>query len=217
MRILLLTDSLGCPRSDIHVSKTWTDEILRAWSSTNITIYTYCKHGLSANMIDMDYIKEIEPDIIIAQFGIVDACRRALKHREMVIASMIPGVGENIKRYCSDHHYALTSKRNIHYCYLTQFKQIVEDISRKGRVYFIRICPPGKFLKERTYNVENDINIYNNEIKKIANIIYLDPYMDMKPEKYLLNDGHHLTEYGHELVFKCVCNRLSEIIERREE
>ena len=78
MRILLITDSLGCPREEIAVYDTWTDRILSKWSSGKIHFYTLCKHGLAADDIDINYVKEISPDLIIMQIGIVDACPRAL-------------------------------------------------------------------------------------------------------------------------------------------
>lgn len=214
MRILLLTDSLGCPRPETSVSTTWTERILREWSSADNVFYTYCRHGLSANMIDLNYIREIEPSIIITQFGIVDACRRALKSREMSIASSIPGIGDKIKRYCSNHHYKLSARRNIHYCDLPHFARIVEEMTliSNVKVYFIKISQPGKNLIKKIYDVENDINSYNHEVEKIDNIILLDPYKDIQMDKILLNDGHHLTDFGHNLVFECINNQLKIII-----
>ena len=78
MRILLITDSLGCPREEIAVYDTLTDRILSKCSSGKIHFYTLCKHGLAADDIDINYEKEISPDLIIMQIGIVDACPRAL-------------------------------------------------------------------------------------------------------------------------------------------
>ena len=39
MRVLLITDSLGCPREEIGVKDTWTDRILTKWSSKNVHFY----------------------------------------------------------------------------------------------------------------------------------------------------------------------------------
>lgn len=67
MRVLILTDSLGCPRSDVTVEKTWTDRVISQYKSD--IIYTYCRHGLSTKDLDFVWIEELELDIILCQFG----------------------------------------------------------------------------------------------------------------------------------------------------
>ncbi len=86
-RMPVITDSLGCPRTETSVENTWTDKLLKYLNDKpDLIIYTYCVHGLHAGIIPIDYIHEIKPDILIAQVGIVDACRRALKPIEIMIA-----------------------------------------------------------------------------------------------------------------------------------
>ena len=217
MRVLLLTDSLGCPRPGTNVAETWTDRILKRWESHENTFYTYCKHGLSARMIELEYIKELSPDIIIIQVGIVDACRRALRHQEVAIIARIPIVRDIIKSICHKYHFLLTRIRNIHHCRLDQFTKIIKEISNipqnnRGGVLFINIAPAGVGLTERVYRIQDDIDKYNNVVKSIDDIIMLNPYVNSIESEFLLDDGHHLNERGQNLVFSCVNNALVSMI-----
>lgn len=205
MRVLILTDSLGCPRKETHVSETWTDRIIKKWSKDFI-IYTYCVHGLSASKINLEYIKEISPDIIIMQIGIVDACRRALRSYEEELISRIPGVRTLIRKICSKFHYQFTVIRNIHDCSIKKFNSILNSIceNTEGRKYFIRIAPAGHGLVKKVYNVKKDVATYNFVSQNIKGLEILDPYGRKNPESYLLPDGHHLNSLGNEMVYKSV-------------
>ena len=112
MRIVIITDSLGCPREEINVNDTWTDKILKQWSGyQSNSFYTVCSRGLSSKDVSLEYIALLKPDLIICQIGIVDACRRALSRTEQAIISRIPGLGNIVKGFCSKHHLQITKMR----------------------------------------------------------------------------------------------------------
>lgn len=206
MRVLLLTDSLGCPRKETKVEDTWTDRIIKNWSREDVIFYTYCVHGLSASKIDLEYLDELSPDIIILQIGIVDACRRALINFEQEIVSKIPVLRTFVHFFCSKFHYQLTVVRNIHDCSVIKFYKVLCKIvnQAKGKVYFIKIAPAGEGLIKRVYHVVEDIKRYNNVTIKVKGLIKVDPYKSVNPELYLLQDGHHLNSLGNELLYRCV-------------
>ncbi|SFB05580.1 hypothetical protein [Selenomonas ruminantium] len=89
MRVLLITDSLGCPRHEIDVKYTWTNKILSKYSN-KVEVYTYCYPGLSADDININYVKFLKPDLIVLQVGVADACRRALSRNELFVIRHIP-------------------------------------------------------------------------------------------------------------------------------
>lgn len=218
-RVLLLTDSLGCPREEIPVEKTWTDQLLRQYKScSDLYFYTYCKHGLSTSFIDFDYIKEIEPDLIICQIGIVDACRRAFPRLFVRVISVIPILSNIINFIGKRYHKNLTFLHNIHYADKSIFKKSLKticDLSKK--TIFIAIAPPGKFLLKNTYNVAVDVNEYNEIISNTANekdnCFFLNPYLQENDnEKLLLSDGHHLNEYGNNCLFNMVSNLIETVL-----
>lgn len=211
MRILLLTDSLGCPREETDVSDTWVDKILCKWSGKGVTFYTYCVHGLSASRIDVEYLREIQPDIIIMQIGIVDACRRALGKYEFEIVSRIPLVGNVVKKFCGKYHYLLSAVRNVHYCSRKKFYKAVNQICEEsiGKVFFLKIALPGSDLVKKTYNVEKDVCAYNSIAGTIPKLKVVDPYGSRNPNAFLLSDGHHLNPLGNELLYKTVDDIIS--------
>ena len=216
MRILLLTDSLGCPRPEIPVEKTWTYNIMESWHK-NYVFYTWCKHGLDSNdiCVSINDIREIEPDIIICQIGIVDACRRALSKRELRLIARLPGVLRNgIRKFAEKNHYILTKKRNIHY---NLPEKLVESIkllidTTKEKVIWIPIFG-GVSLEKKTFNLANDIKDYNRSVAEIDDekLIIINPFREAEIEEILLADGHHLNFQGNKLVYKAINKLLIEL------
>ena len=205
IRVFILTDSLGCPRAEINVKDTWVDKLLCARSSENEVFYTYCKPGLQASLIDIPYLREYEPDIMICQFGIVDACRRALTNRELGLIKRFPYVRNWVNRFCKKHHYMLTRNRDIHYSSLELFREVVEnliDSMPNTKIYFLEIAPPGPFLIDSVFSVEDDVRKYNDVLKlnSKGNACFVELYNDSK--EYLLTDGHHLNIWGNDMVYR---------------
>lgn len=170
-RVLIITDSLGCPRKETRVFDTWTDRLMRTWNLPGILFYTKCMHGQQTRMLNLESISEIEPNIIIFQIGIVDACRRALTRLEMAVASRLPVVGPAINRFCKKHHYRLTKLRNIHTTSAERYYQILQtiiDANPQAYMFFLQIAPAGNFLRQDIYNVDNDIIHYNSMLDKLS-------------------------------------------------
>lgn len=205
-RILFITDSLGCPRMEINVVDTWTDKILSKWSDKTVHFYTYCRHGLASKDIDVGYVKEVEPDLIIIQVGIVDACRRSLSRRELNIVSRIPLVRRIIRFISNRYHHALTRIRNVHYCSLDEFKKSIAKIKNEmsAKLVFISIAPAGNNLVKKVYNVQEDINRYNAAVKEMPDVDFINPYTGNADDFILSTDGHHLNLRGEEMVFQAV-------------
>ena len=212
LRVLLLTDSLGCPREEISVDNMWTDRILSEFGD-NFTFYTSCNYGLSAKTIPMSYIGYLKPDFIICQMGIVDACRRALTVKEENIISKIPYFGRIVRKFCSKKHYMLTRIRDVHYADSNEFIEAIDSLRKLAgkRLALLEIAPPGKFLIDRTFNVINDVSLYNDLIFSKENpedVDVIKPYSDsgiLDCDEYLLkSDGHHLNVKGNDLVYKAV-------------
>ena len=220
-RVLLLTDSLGCPREEIDANDMWIDRILSEFGD-RATFYTSCHYGLSAKTIPMSYIGYLKPDYIICQVGIVDSCRRALTIKEERFVSGIPLFGEMVRRFCSRKHLFLTKIREIHYANLDEFSDSIDSLQKltKIRLSLIEIAPPGRFLVDKTYNVENDVSKYNSIIYSKENSGMCDvirPYSNSglsDCNEYLLKvDGHHLNILGNDLVYKAVRNYLLKLFD----
>lgn len=216
-RVLILADSLGCPREGTPVENTWVDRILQKYSDKFI-FYTYCEHGLSARNLKLNYIEEIKPEIIIVQIGIVDAVRRALPLNLLKVINAIKVLQNIIRCFVRKNHYFLTKTKEIHYCNLDEFKAKINTlVGLTKNSMFVTIAPPGKYMCDITYNVEADVAKYNEAIIDIANSnsqTVANPYADISD--FLLEDGHHLNSVGVDAVYKSVDSYLMGLLDSNE-
>lgn len=225
MRVVLLTDSLGCPRENMKTEDIWTDKILSEFSLKGIVFYTCCYFGLSVKDIPKEYIGYLNPDLVICQVGIVDACRRALSEKEEKRFSAMPHVGKVIRSFCSRKHYFLTKIRNIHRTDEREFSKALDNLIRlvNGKIVFIEIAPPGEYLTDKTYNVNSDVIRYNEIIeskRKTGRVDMVKPFSNYGTENrqnYLLPDGHHLNTFGHNMVYANVSNYLTMFMSKTRE
>lgn len=214
-RVLILTDSLGCPRNETTVEHTWTDKILKWGSRENYYFYTYCQHGLFFNNIPMQYILEIQPDIIIFQVGVVDACRRTMTKRAEKIFCRIPVIRKYIHLIRKKYHFFITKHINIHYSTLKDVEMICETLIEKTRadLCFIEIAPSSIIMNNSIYNFSEDVKAYNEIFYRLKNnnidrVSCLEPYKNINPDIIFLNDGHHLNDKGLDLVYSAVLQYL---------
>lgn len=213
MRVLLITDSLGCPRPEIDVKYTWTNKILSKYAN-KAEIYTYCCPGLSAADININYVKFLKPDCIVLQVGVVDACRRVLSRNELFVVRHIPIIKRLVGHFAKKWHYTITKFRNVHYLSEKEFQRRILKIKEETNAHmvFISIAPAGKGLTSKVYNVSNDIEKYNKTVQKIGGVKVLNPYVE-DVEKYILADGHHLNEKGNNMVFNIVNREMLKFLE----
>ena len=213
MRIVIVTDSLGIPRDYLPIEDCWVDKFYSRHNEDKI--YTLMLPGLSIKKI-YEYRDKImnlyNPDIIIFHFGIVDASRRALPDTLSIVISKIKLFSRILRPLISKYHYLLTKLFNIHRVRPDKFIYYLNEImslkSEKTDIYFISIAPSGEFLINKTFNIKNDINLYNDLIKSVcisSDIKFINPYRNYKSEQIVNpNDGHHLTTFSHDLVDKAL-------------
>lgn len=90
-RILIITDSLGAPRNDEEVityDETWVGMLTKHLQSQGQEVLSFSENGLSSTSLLNDVKSKLtlyNPNIIIAQFGIVDCAPRVLKNREILL------------------------------------------------------------------------------------------------------------------------------------
>ena len=219
-RVLIITDSLGCPREEISVEKTWVDMILQEFSNRAV-IYTQCYHGMSSRTYYKPYIKEINPNIVITQIGLVDAVRRAQPYYVGALLSRIYGVNKIVHALTKKHHYFFTKIKENHYGSINDYTGLFNYIlnNTQANVLFIPIAPPGKELVKVTYRVREDIIKWNSAIISIDNkrLSTVNPYSNEEADDYLLGDGQHLSEYGENQVYLAIKTELNNAIENWNE
>lgn len=218
-RIYVITDSIGCPREETMVEVTWVDRFIQKWGG-DYAIYTYCQRGLSLGNVVSDYVLQYSPDVIITQMGIVDSARRVL--RPMVQNFLSKLLGNNskiIKNYIQKNHYKLTQKKDYHYFSIEGYKAFYNNLLRLSQtnLIIVPIQPASDYMKKQVYRIQEDIDLYNEVFYEIAqdypNRVFVAETWDRisEMEAYVLSDGHHLTENGHNLVFDSVDKIMTEI------
>ena len=211
MRVLIITDSLGCPRVETDVTETWVDQILRNKKGSNFYFYTYCVHGLYFQLVPLNYVIELNPDLIIIQMGVVDACRRTISRNINRVISRIPVIRGLAHYIQHKFHYEITKRANIHSTFPEAVKKICEEILTqvKSKIWFICIAPASGIMKKKVYNFEDDVRTYNGIFQELAakyvdRVQYINPYIGECPENLFLQDGHHLERRGIKCVYDAV-------------
>lgn len=216
MRVVIFTDSLGMPRDGVSIENTWTRLFINKYAASH-EIFTFFKRGANTNDIvqeKSDFLHLFRPNLIIVQVGIVDCVRRALPLRLTYLTSRVPILSSIVRKFSSKYHYVLTKLHKSYAVELRTFEEnmnnILTDCSERNIIpIVIRIAEPGAFMRNKTYNVEQDVQLYNQKLKLLVekfNGVFVDPYRGQHSFEYVLDeDGHHLNSLGHELVFDKVC------------
>ncbi len=206
-KVVIITDSLGMPRENISLEDTWVFKLL-LFHSQYYHFVPIANRGMSAS-IALEYAIEVanyyKPDLVILQFGIVDAARRSLPSFLRMIAKKIKLTRTLLKKY----HFSLTRINENHTTNLHDFEKIVyrisKDILRGIPHAFIEIAGPGYYMLNQCYGILDDIRKYNEVFYSIENnkcsiIRYpKDIYFD---NILIKEDGHHLNPTGAEIVFE---------------
>lgn len=220
-RMYILTDSLGCPREEISVEKTWTEGIIQKWSDC-YAIYTQCVRGQSLRNVVSQFVLDYKPSVIVTQMGIVDAARRVLRPLEQQLISVIfRGHTETIRNYISKRHYKLTKRRNYRYCQLVVYERFYKELleNSNAKIVIIPIAPAGNYIKKQTYNIEADIKDFNEYFARLQSnnpnrVFLVNAYKKMSNiNDFVLEDGHHLNEEGNRILFD-ECNKIIESLSK---
>jgi len=211
MRILLVTDSLGLPREDVAIDKTWTYLFIKKYKEHH-EIFTFLRRSLTTDLIismRKDIFEFFNPDMVIIQVGIVDCTRRALPKLGTAILSHLP-FSEVIRKFISKNHYFLTKLYELHYVKPDRFRRNVKLINsyanKNMKIIYLKIAEPGEYISDKVYNIKKDIDFYNSilleESECNENVFLIDPYKNKRVEEFISKkDGHHLNELGNKLVF----------------
>ena len=219
------------PRPEQKPDDSWPIMIKNSFKD-DFNFISYLRRGATIDMLEEWFSSVIHlyrPPIVFFQVGIVDCVRRALPEFMIKLITNIPYLNKYIRLFIKKHHYFITKISNTRRTRLSIFKKKIESIiaiaeKHETKVIFISICPPGDYLINSTYNVNHDINMYNSLMDRIChlhlNAKVLFPYSNISfinRSRIVLNsDGHHLTEFGHNLVSKKVIEELYMLLERRD-
>lgn len=225
--ITIITDSLGMPRDCTSIEHTWVYQLMLAnkqkkrGQQEKRIIYFFpmrARHTKDIVIQKQDLLIYQKSDYIIIQVGIVDACRRITKRGIELRAEAMFGV--LYRRFRAYFLPKLTKLYAYHYVSPSAFKDNCEEIIQTilqanagAKIFWIRIAQAGNNLISKVFHIAQDIEQYNAILYELqerysGKMFVIDPYLHLSPDIITIKDGHHLSEFGHSVVFQAVCKAL---------
>ncbi len=199
-KILIITDSLGVKSKSNIAPYVW---LLKKY----FKVYHIGLIGLTSKkalkIINKKNIKCF--DYIITHFGIVDCCPRPFNR---IISFLL------YKFFLTKYIYNLLSKSpfflkfvNIQWVREKDFKKNVDKLrnvflKKTRKIIYIAISRPCNFLIKNCGDFSDIVKNYNKAFqRKTRNEIYLNVYNHKNISDYFDNDGVHLNQRGHKMIF----------------
>lgn len=207
------------PRKGTPAEATWTEKILFHWKNKSI-IYLKSGRGYTSNNLieELDEIISLKPTTTILQVGICDCTRRGVPPKIEKWIRRVPYLRRFILNYIKRNNYKFTKVFDYRYISLKQFedniqKSINRIIESKSSLIIIAIAPPGEHMVKNVFNIEEDVKTFNTTLNELANsndnVTFVNPYEDKVAKDVVVDyDGHHLSESGHDLVFRKINEEL---------
>ncbi|MCC2636664.1 MAG: hypothetical protein K0Q68_383 [Moraxellaceae bacterium] len=218
-KILILTDSLGVPRTRPELladDVCWVYRLVDE-GSDRFRFRLSTVPGLdSRQLLAMSrlYHAAIVPDVIVLQVGIVDAYPRALKRIELSLLARLPGFLSRFVHALVKRFYAsLVRLRNIHYVEPEEFRRNLlefRSLFPDTRILVLPVAPATAEYRRRNPLVAQSIADYNLILGEVFGEGFLgDCFAGEPPEAVVTSDNHHLSELGNERVFEVVRRALA--------
>ena len=203
-KILIISDSLGIKRKKINV--TYVQLLQRYFNVYHIGLIGLTSRK-ALKIIKKKKLKYF--DYVIMHFGIVDCCPRPFSHSLSFLLN---------KCFITRYIYDILSRSpkflkfvNIQWVTEKDFKKNINELKnillkKTKKIIYIPISTPLNFLKKNCGDFSNIVNKYNNTLKtkKNNNEIYLNVYNNRNNSYHFINDGVHLSQRGHEMIFKII-------------
>ena len=218
MEILVLGDSLpfGRPNHGICRDKTWPYLLRR---ELNAHLCMRARGGATsidvlgeANSLASYWFGSLQArrfDVALVQVGIVDACPRLVPRSLYSYASRIPGfprLGRSKRLHQIVGRPWVSSKRFI------QAIDKIDSLLNKlaDRVVFIEIAMPDHYLRLNVGDFSGVISLRNSlMLSSISESRFVDCWGGVAVPQFLLPDGHHLNERGHQVVARQCLKKIS--------
>lgn len=216
--ILIIGDSLALPRSNLPYKSTWIYLLKSQFHQYDIVDKS--DYGATSLLLNSpDRLEYYKPNIIIIQLGICDCAPRYFKKGtfEERIIRLMP---ENFrKKYISIVKKTRSQSDKRAYVGAETFEKNFTDYIKRAidlnieKVLVVKIGKSGDAHIKANSNVQKSIDKYNmileNISKSFPKLELIDPigeYFDVN--KITLEDGYHLNELGHRVVFEYINRQL---------
>ena len=231
-KLLIIGDSLSMSRHEdgIGYEKMYSSLLALAFPSrliVNASERANSTKRISSSAYLGEYVYPMKPDVAIIQIGVVDCLPRLLtdfQRRAVSLASRLSltkGLANRYIEHLSKRRLQATEKRPMSLVSLYDFEENLRLFrsaltakNSEARFILITIPCPGKAVTEKSYNADNLVVQYNNILRKIflhGNSKFVDLYEATKCDmSLLLQDGYHISEFGHEYLFRSTRNILND-------
>lgn len=224
--ILIIGDSLGCPRPWIGVDlrSTYGYQLGHLLGAD----YFVANYSVGDNSTDRavkapfvrTFVQGAAASYVIVQLGIVDCAPRLMSTFERAIglvASKIPLLRPLFNFYVrqkAKHRYTLTRIFPKTLVPIDRFarnlKTLVAEIQAANpveQIFFINIAYPGEYLLRKSYNILRNIEQYNGAIAEVVaelgdkgKVVDLFQQTQAHPGWITEDDGHHIYKPAHDWI-----------------
>ena len=224
MKIIILGDSLALKRpwEGIDEKDTYAYKLKNHWVIINKSRYANTSFK-QLKRIKPD-VSKVKADIFVIQLGIVDCCPRIFTYRQQLFLSLLniffPKLVNFYTNKKSKNRYEKTQKKMIVYTTQNQFRNNMQKIidailqyNKPKKIFLVNIAYPSKSLKEKNYNVQNQITQYNNILSEFQNelISIIDIYSFTKNNPDSLLGDEHISLTGHDLIADTIKDSLEKL------
>jgi lysophospholipase L1-like esterase len=217
--ILVLGDSLAFPRAHKgqKICETWPALLQRYSIDTYLWNRAYpasTSHDVLANIQQLMFYCHVDYpqiDLIVVQVGICDATPRDLPKSFERLLSLLPRGSARISSMIV-LLLKLFRLRQQPWVRIEDFENNICKIADSSlilskEVYFISIAPPCHYLLINRPGLDKDVLRYNLAIERALQnkpkCTLINP-LPIDASDCLLEDGHHLTLTGHQLIAKTI-------------
>jgi hypothetical protein len=201
MKVLVVTDSLGLPRTKpevVRYEETWVYQISKQHEVHQLSIGGGEVIDFAEQLI---YLKMFEPDVVILQIGIVDCAPRALTKLENKLINKYYITRRLANKLLPRISGFLRRKRGISYTTESSYYHNLMKF-KKGfdcKVFAIGILPASDAYEAFLKGIKKKTVAYNAILKKV----FLEEYIDSSQIKgeMIMTDNIHLTKKGHRYLY----------------
>ena len=224
MKIIILGDSLALKRPWEGIDEIDTYAYKLTYHGIIINKSRYANTSFKQLKRIKPDISEVKADIFVIQLGIVDCCPRIFTYRQQLFLSLLniffPKLVTFYTNKKSKNRYEKTQKKMIVYTTQNQFRnnmqKIIDSIlqyNKPKKIFLVNIAYPSKSLKEKNYNVQNQITQYNNILSEFQNelISIIDIYSFTKDNPDSLLGDEHISTIGHDFIADTIKGSLEKL------
>jgi len=225
MRILILGDSLPFPRpaKGQPLRATWPSLLKERLPQSETWLRAHTRFTIIDVLKELGFFTEslTEFDAIIVQTGIVDCAPRPYPHfiaRLIDVCVSMPTY-RKIERFThqrllwlyrrpwvSEGAFSATAERLVQTAY---------EYNPTLKVLFIPIAPPNRTIVKSLPGIDSAAGRYNEALEAKVKTLSpkfgcqcLNPFYSANPLDVTIDDGHHLSSHGHELIADAIAQAL---------